>query len=90
MITLTFYNSESDSYPEELDMDSSPTTVYIRRNIREVERTDDIGEGEPVTRTVYVYEEAKLSHADYAIYCEEINTANIDYIAAMTDVDLDV
>lgn len=87
MIELNWYKSESDGYPEDVDMTSSPTTVYIRKNIEEVERMDDAS---GVTRTVYVYDEAKLSHADYAIYKEEQNAANIDYIAAMTDVDLDV
>ena len=87
MIELNWYTSESDGYPEDVDMNSSPTTVYLRRNIEEVEREDpETGD----THTVYVYEEAKLSHADYAIYREELNAANIDYIAAMTDVDLDV
>lgn len=84
MIKLEYYRSESNGRPDEIEMDSSPTTVYLRKNITTEERVEEDGS----KRTVYVYDEAKLSRQDYAIYCEENNAANIDYIAMMTDVEL--
>lgn len=81
---LNYRASESDTYPVIVDETSSPTTVYIRKDIVPVERID----GDGSTRTVYQYQEAKLSKADYAIYLAEHNMANIDYIAMMTEVDL--
>ena len=79
-----WYMSEADDYPEEVDTTISPTTVYLRRNIEEVEREDPDGE----TRTMYVYEECALTPAEYAIYVAEEAQANADYIAMMLEVDV--
>lgn len=53
---------EQETRPEELDFTSSPTTVFIRRNIEEVERTDpETGE----TKTMYAFDEIQMPKADY-------------------------
>ena len=83
-VMMNFYKSESDEYPDDVDTESSPTTVYVRRNIEEVEREDPDGE----TRTVYEYEEAALTRDDYAIYTAEVAQATTDYIAMMLEVDV--
>ena len=62
MLNLVYRKSESNDMPMEVDTVSSPTTVYLRRNIRTEER-QDVETG--TTRTVYVYEELKMSKTEY-------------------------
>lgn len=92
MVELKYVRSESTAYPKLLDTESSKTTVWIRRNVKEEQRKDEMS-GE--TYTYYVYEEAKLSKNDYIKYLVEQQgtqieqqDANISYIALMTGVDL--
>lgn len=84
-MTLEWYQSESTIKPAEICLDWSPRNVYLHRNIRQEEREGIDGQ----TVTMWVYEEAKLSRADYAIYAAE-QTAE-DIISAeqeITDHDL--
>lgn len=48
--------------PAEIDQTSSPSTVYLRRNIEQIERED--GQGNTVK--VWQYDEAQVSNAEYA------------------------
>lgn len=59
---MVFYKSESNEKPELLDFTSSPTTVYIRRNLEEVE-VEDAETGD--TRLVWRYDECRMSKEDY-------------------------
>lgn len=81
---LNYRHAESDTCPDEIDKSSSPTTVYVRKNITRVEKENEDGS----THTAYEYDEAKLSRSDYAIYLAENNEAMVDYIAMMEGVDL--
>ena len=84
--------TEHDGYqsemPLEVDTTSSPTTVYLRRNIEEVTETDEQG----VAVTHWHYEEAELTTDEYEEYklykAVEQQRADIDYIAAMADIEL--
>lgn len=86
--------SESTIKPELVDIVSSKTTVYLRKNIIEKERmNEETGESTPY----YEYDEAKLTKEEYQEYLKELEIvdiqkqrADIDYIALMTDVDLEV
>ena len=40
---LKWKKAESTEYPNELDTGTSPNTIYVRRNIREVERKAKAG-----------------------------------------------
>lgn len=82
-MTLNYYPSEADARPAELDTVSSPTTVYFRRNIEEVEIPD---EGLN-SRTVYKYEEAKVPKIEYIEWLAEKNQADLEYLYMMTEVD---
>lgn len=82
-MTLNYYPSESDTRPAELDIVSSPTTVYFRRNIEAVEVPD---EG-LTSRTVYKYEEAKVSKIEYIEWLIEKNQADLEFLYMMTGVD---
>lgn len=53
--------------PDEVDTTSSPTTVYLRRNIREAEIAEQM-DGTPITG--WEYEEAQLSLEEYKEYSE--------------------
>lgn len=85
-MTLNWGKSESTVRPPETDAESSQTTVYLYRNITEKERTDEEG-GETIT--YYECEVAKLSRSDYGIYLAEKNAADTEYIAMMTDTDME-
>ncbi len=82
---MEFYKSESLTRPLEVDTDSSKAYNYVRQNIEEEEREEN---GETVT--VYVYDECKVPKEAWGLYLDTAqNKADIEYIAAMTDVDLE-
>ena len=90
---LNYVKSQSSIKPELIDTTSSKTTVYIRQNIVEVEKTN---ENDNTSTTFYEYEEAKLTKQEYQEYLKELSIidiqqqrADIDYIALMTGVDLE-
>ena len=84
-MTLEWYQSESTVKPNEICLDWSPKTVYLHRNIRLEEREDIDGR----KYDMWVYDEAKLTRADYAIYAAEQNAADlIDAEQEITDQDL--
>ena len=91
---MNYVKSESTIKPESIDTTSSKTTVYIRQNIVENIKTDEVSGEETV---FYEYEEAKLTKAEYQEYLKELEIidiqkqrADIDYIALMSGIDLEV
>ena len=91
---LNYVKSQSSVKPELVDTTSSKTTVYIRQNIVENKKTDEMSGKETV---FYEYEEAKLTKAEYKEYLKELEIidiqkqrADIDYIALMSGIDLEV
>ena len=84
MFNLNYYPSESDIMPEELDTSSSPTTVYLRKNVSAEERKDpETGE----TRTVFVYDEAKMPRLEYVDYLSGKTQADVEYLYMMGGFD---
>lgn len=56
-----------DNKPEALDMASSPSTVYERRNIKEeTYQEEDAMQGTTETKTRWTYEEREMTPAEYA------------------------
>lgn len=81
-----------ENEPLEFDTTSSAVVVYQRRNIKRVSGIDEMS-GE--TYEIWEYEERKLSREEYASIRAELqqkqidqNRADIEFISAMTDVDL--
>lgn len=72
---------QSTVKPLEIDDTSSQTVTYLHKNI--VEKTDDEG------NTYYEYEEIKMTKAEYQAYLLKKQRADIDYIALMSDIDLE-
>ena len=84
MLNLNYYTSESNDAPAEVDTTASPTTVYLRKNIRTEGRTDqETGE----TRIVYVYDEAKVPRQEYDNYMQGKTQADIEYLYMMGGLD---
>ena len=82
----TWYEGTSSVYPSLVDTTSSKKWVYVRRNIEEHEREDDEG----IKEKFYRWEEQKICKENYPIYELEVqNAANLDYIAMMSDIDID-
>lgn len=91
---LNYVKSQSSVKPELIDTTSSKTSVYIRQNIVEVEKTN---ESDDTLTTFYEYDEAKLTKQEYQEYLKELEIidiqkqrADIDYIALMSGIDLEV
>lgn len=87
---LNYIKSQSSVKPDLVDTTSSKTTVYIRQNIVENKKTDEMSGKETV---FYEYEEAKLTKAEYKEYLKELEIidiqqqrADIDYIMLMTGI----
>jgi len=83
-----WYDGESSVYPQLVDTTSSKKWVFVRRNIEEFEREDEVDP--EIKKKYYSYEEMKIRKEDYPIYQLEMqNAANLDYLAMMNDIDLD-
>lgn len=59
---MNYYRAISNDRPQAVDNLSSPTTVYLRKNIQAVE-VEDIETGN--IRTEYHYEEAAINKDEY-------------------------
>lgn len=91
---INYIKSESTIKPELVDTTSSKKYTYLRKDIIETQKVDEFSNE---TITLYEYQEAKLTKAEYQEYLAELSIidiqqqrADIDYIAIMTGVDLEV
>jgi hypothetical protein len=66
---VNYYEVEGATRPLEIDVDSSKFGVYIRRNIKAIEKEIE-GQEEPVT--VYRYEETYLSKSEFEQYSKDL------------------
>lgn len=73
----------SDTRPVLIDSATSPSCVYLRKNIEEVEVTNMDG----TKRKEFNYLEQELTPAEYAAKVANDNAAKIDYIVMMADID---
>ena len=87
---LNYIKSQSSVKPDLVDTTSSKVVVYLRQNIVENKKTDEMSRKETV---FYEYEEAKLTKAEYQEYLKELEIidiqqqrADIDYIMLMTGI----
>ena len=90
---LNYIKSQSSVKPDLVDTTSSKVVVYLRQNIVENIKTDEMSGEETV---FYEYEEAKLTKQEYKEYLKELEIidiqkqrADIDYIALMSGIDLE-
>ena len=70
---LNYIKSQSSVKPDLVDTTSSKTTVYLRKNIIEVEKTN---ENDDTSTTFYEYDEAKLSKEEYQEYLKELEATD--------------
>ena len=59
---MKYYKAKSNECPKAVDITSSPTTVYLRKNIVSVQSKD---ETEGNARTEYHYDEAAITKDEY-------------------------
>ncbi len=62
--------SRSTVRPEEVDISSSKTTIYVRKNIRQVV----VGLGEEKVH-MFEYEEKQMTRAEFVAYADILETA---------------
>lgn len=78
--------AEATFEPDAVDITTSKVYNYVRRNIREEQRENEEGN----SYTVWVYEEMRVAKDEWELYkSAERNTANIDYIAMMSDIEIE-
>lgn len=70
---LNYVKSQSSVKPELVDTTSSKSTVYLRKNIVEIEKTN---ESDDTSTIFYEYDEAKLSKEEYQEYLKELDATN--------------
>lgn len=78
-----------ENEPQLIDTSSSNTVVYVRRNVREIERTDEMS-GDTIH--LWQYEEAELTRREFENYFSQVLTkdrADIEFIAMVSDIDLE-
>ena len=87
---LNYIKSQSSVKPDLVDTTSSKVVVYLRQNIVENIKTDEMSGEETV---FYEYDEAKLTKEEYQEYLKELEIidiqqqrADIDYIMLMTGI----
>lgn len=61
---MIILQSEGTHYPQVVDKESSPTTIYVRENIEERQREGEGGEAQ----TYYTYTEKQFTKEEYRIY----------------------
>lgn len=73
-MSLEYKTAESLIKPLEIDVTTCPSGVYVRRDIKEVQKEDSAGN----TITSYEYKEAFLTKSEYEAYSKELiaNTVN--------------
>ena len=82
-----WYEVESTTQPESIDNTSSRNWIYVRKDIHTEEREDEMT-GEKMA--VWVWKEMKIARENWELYkAVESNTANIDYIAMMSDIEIE-
>ena len=87
---LNYIKSQSSVKPDLVDTTSSKVVVYLRQNIVENKKTDEMSGEQTV---FYECEEAKLTKQEYKEYLKELEIidiqqqrADIDYIMLMTGI----
>ena len=75
---MTYQTVHGSVKPPEIE--ETPTAVYIRRDIRQVEMEDDTG-----TYEVWEYEEAKLTHEEFKWHQRELDSPSLDLITQMVN-----
>ena len=87
---LNYIKSQSSVKPDLVDTTSSKVVVYLRQNIVENIKTNEMSGEQTV---FYEYEEAKLTKQEYQEYLKELEIidiqqqrADIDYIMLMTGI----
>ena len=65
--------------PSELDTTSSANYVYYRKNIKQIEQTDEQGN----TVKLWQYDEAKVTKQEYLQNCVDDNAQALADLAAM-------
>lgn len=82
-----WYNVESTTQPSMIDTTTSRNWIYVRKDIHTEEREDEVT-GEKMA--VWVWKEIKIARENWELYkAVERNTANIDYIAMMSDIEIE-
>lgn len=74
-----------ETMPLEFDTESSHTTVYQRRNIKQIE----VEGADGTIVKLWEYEERTMSHTEYAALIGDLTRSQVEYIAAMTNIDLE-
>ncbi len=82
----TYIHAESTVRPKEIEV--GVTTVYLRRNITQTQRTDSIDENNR-SSTVFVYEEAQLTKDEALLILAERQKTHSQELADTDGINVD-
>lgn len=85
MEQLTYVTAESTVRPKEIEV--GITTVYLRRNIVETQRINEMDGGEPIT--IFVYDEAQLTKDEALLLLAERQTDTAQAVADADEMAID-
>lgn len=80
-------NVESGSYPEAVKILADK--VLAANNVRQEQRVEEFADVERMSITVYIYDVTEFTKDEYFTYLAEKDRSDIDYIAMMSDIDLE-
>lgn len=79
-----WYKAESNTRPD--DVSNIDGKHWVRRNIKEVEKQDEISK---TTYKMFEYEEAQMNESEYSQYQDILkNAGDVAYLSMMTGIDL--
>lgn len=85
-IKYKYHEGSQTEKPVKIDTFSSPTAVYLRKNIQRITRIDEMS-GEKIS--LWGYEEAKLTLDEWTAYLAEDTAAKVEYMAMMSGIDFE-
>jgi hypothetical protein len=80
-------NVESGSYPEAVKILTDK--VLAANNVRQEQRVEEFADVERESITVYIYDVTEFTKDEYFAYLVEKDHSDIDYIAMMSEIDLE-
>lgn len=85
-IVYTHHEGSQETKPATMDSTSSREVVYLRKNVERITR-EDPQTGDEVE--LWSYDEAELTPMEYATFVAEDAAAKAEYVAMMSDIDIE-
>ena len=79
-MNISYRKSQSTVRPQELELSSSESTIYLRKNITQCQRKSGDTGSEQDTVIMYEYDQAELTPREYEEYITKQNKERFDIL----------